>query len=193
MRTHIFGALLAVAACVSSAQAGSGCDGTVVATKLHPLPTAHPVALDIANDSPENRDLGERFLAGLREAGVPVATPQNTLATAPLRLSLRTSVLSRGRVGGGSGNFGAPADRDWDDFGWGRNDPAGYRMSSRPQRGRNQIAVRAELTQSGSAQTLWVASIQCQQTSEDLRDVAFGLGQAIGQVFGQQVTEPRRF
>ncbi len=183
----LFAALLA-----PMAYAGPGCDGTIIATQLHPLPANRTVALDIADNSPENQALGERFLAGLREARVSAVDLRNASA-APLRLALRTSVLSRMRMGGGTANFAQPADRHWDDFGWGRNDPAGYHMTPRPQRGPNQIALRAELTQAGSAQVLWVASVQCRQTSEDARDVAFGLGLAIGKVFGQQVGQPLRF
>ena len=56
----------------SGASAAPSCQGTYAATSLQPLPDRVVVDLDIRDRSPRNLMLADRFLKGVREAGVAV-------------------------------------------------------------------------------------------------------------------------
>ena len=74
-------ALLAasVMALGGGASAAPSCQGTYAATSLQPLPEQVVVDLDIRDRSRRNLMLADRFLRGVREAGVAVGQDANVL------------------------------------------------------------------------------------------------------------------
>ena len=61
------------------AKAMPTCQGTFAATSLQPLPAQIVVDLDILDRSPRNLMLADRFLTGVRDAGVAVGTKPSVL------------------------------------------------------------------------------------------------------------------
>ena len=65
--------------CSGDANATSSCQGTYAATSLQPLPDQMVVDLDVRDRSQRNLMLADRFLKGVREAGVMVGQDANVL------------------------------------------------------------------------------------------------------------------
>src|SRR5690349_15145379 len=81
-RTAVRGAALltvSVLLLCGGASAAPSCEGTYAATVLRPLPERMVVDLDIRDRSPRNLMLAERFLRGIREAGIGVGQDGNVL------------------------------------------------------------------------------------------------------------------
>jgi hypothetical protein len=74
-------ALLAASIVVwcGGASAGPSCQGTYSATSLQPLPKQAVVDLDIRDRSERNIMLADRFLRGVREAGIAVGQDASVL------------------------------------------------------------------------------------------------------------------
>src|ERR1700761_1913169 len=93
-------ALLALGVMLWSGEANStpSCQGgTYAATSLQPLPQPIVVELDIRDQSKRNLMLGDRFLAGVREAGVAVGQDANVvLHVTTSRLGETSSGAPRG-------------------------------------------------------------------------------------------------
>ena len=70
---------LVVAFWANAATAAGSCQGTYAATLLQPLPAQVVVGLDIRDRSPRNLQLAERFLTGIRDAGIVVGAQPNVL------------------------------------------------------------------------------------------------------------------
>ena len=97
-------ALLALAATLwcGGASATPSYQGTYAATSLQPLPERVVVELDIRDRSKRNLMLADRFITGVREAGVAVGQDANVL------LHVSTSLLgetSSGAVRGSERNY----------------------------------------------------------------------------------------
>jgi hypothetical protein len=78
LRRLILPLLLAIAAS-PAAMAMQSCDGSVAATSLQAIPEHPTVGLDVRDDSPDTQKLAQRFIAGLRLAGVAVGSKPNVL------------------------------------------------------------------------------------------------------------------
>ena len=79
------------------ASATPSCQGTYAATSLQPLPERVVVDLDIRDRSPRNLTLADRFLRGVREAGVAVGQDANVLLhVSTSRLGETSSGATRG-------------------------------------------------------------------------------------------------
>ena len=92
-------ALLAasVMACGGGASAAPSCQGTYAATSLQPLPERMMVDLDIRDRSQRNLILADRFLRGVREAGIAVGQDANVLLhVSTSRLGETSSGTTRG-------------------------------------------------------------------------------------------------
>ena len=92
-------ALLAAGALIwcGGASATPSCQGTYAATSLQPLPDRVVVDLDIRDRSQRNLMLADRFLRGMREAGVMVGQDANVvLHVSTSRLGEMSSGASRG-------------------------------------------------------------------------------------------------
>ena len=91
-------ALLAFSATVwcGGASATPSCQGTYAATLLQPLPERVVVDLDISDRSKRNLMLADRFLTGVREAGVAVGQDANVLLHVSTSRLGETSSVARG-------------------------------------------------------------------------------------------------
>jgi len=175
----------------SGASAAPSCQGTYAATSLHPLPERVVVDLDIRDRSPRNLMLADRFLRGVREAGVAVAQDANVL------LHVSTSRL-------GETSSGAPrgAERTYSELGGlagGGMRPrlvplpaTGMKASRSAPAGQPLLALRVDATEGKNTRIAWVASLQCQTTGSDDGGVAQELGRVIGGALGKRV-ERRAF
>jgi hypothetical protein len=175
---------LAALAGVGGAAAMPTCEGTYAATLLQPLPTPMVVGLDVRDDSPANRRMADRFLAGLREAGVAVGAPPNVLLT-----------ISSSRLGVTSGQQGGGAEEDLPDLAGIEegglqptapglpNLPRPTGLPSRPR----LLGMRIEATAGQTMQIVWVASVQCRIIGTDDGQRAQDMGRAIGAALGQRI------
>ena len=171
----------------SGANAAPRCQGTYAATSLQPLPERVVVDLDIRDRSPRNLMLADRFLRGVREAGVAVAQDANVL------LHVSTSRL-------GETSSGAPrgAERTYSELGGLAGGGMRPRLSPLPTTGMKAsrsapsaqplLALRVDATEGKNTRIAWVASLQCQMTGRpDDGGVAQELGRVIGGALGKRV------
>ena len=181
-------ALLAasVLAWCSGASAAPNCQGTYAATSLQPLPERVVVDLDIRDRSPRNLMLADRFLRGVREAGVVVGQGANVLLhVSTSRLGETSSGATRGaersysELGGLAGGGMRPSLSPL---------PATSMRASRSAPGAQPLlALRVDATESKNTRIAWIASLQCQMTGSDDGGVAQELGRVIGGVLGKGV------
>ena len=176
-------ALLALAA--RPAWALEGCPGSFVASALQPLPSPLVVALDIANDSPQNQALSQSFANGLQAAGVQIGSPSTA------RLGVTYNM-----IGGGSGG-GSGGDAPWDysdnsafQGGVARQLPAFpssdmFSPSSPPQN--SLLILRIDVHNAQTNELDWVAPVQCSMQSGDSQQLAYDLGYLVGTTIGQRV------
>jgi len=161
----------------------STCNGTYAATLLQPLPTPMVVALDIRDDSPANVRMGDRFLAGLRDAGVAVgAAPNVVLHVATYRIigtpkrpedGEERSYSEMSGLGGGH-QYEVPA-------------VSGVPLVPRGPSAAPMLILRIEATEGQAQRTSWVASVQCQLIGTDDGQRAQDIGRVLGAVLGQRV------
>lgn len=175
---------LTTLALISSATAAGSCQGTYAATLLQPLPVQIVVGLDIHDRSPRNLRLAERFLAGVREAGVATgAQPNVRLHVSTSRLGDTPSQSSRGSEksypelfglqGGGQPKLPAL--------------PATGVTAPRSPPAQPLLFLRADATEGQATRSLWVASVQCQMVGSDEGQLAQDLGRVIGSALGQRI------
>ena len=166
------------------ARAMSSCDGTFAATSLHPLPSPMVVGLDIHDASPANQKLADRFIAGLRNAGITVGDHPNVL------LHISTSQL-----GGSSSQTDQGFEPSYSDMsGLSGGIPAGMppmpnaRITSpRPAPSPPLLILRIDATEGQVSRISWVASAQCRRTGSDDEQLAQDLGLVFGAVIGKRV------
>jgi hypothetical protein len=170
----------------SGASAAPSCQGTYAATSLQPLPERVVVDLDIRDRSPRNLTLAERFLGGVREAGVAVGQDANVLLhVSTSRLGETSSGATRGaertysELGGLAGGGMRP-----------RLPPlptTGMRASRSAPAAQPLLVLRVDATEGKSTRIAWIATLQCQMTGSDDGGVAQELGRVIGGALGKRV------
>jgi len=168
------------------ASAAPSCQGTYAATSLQPLPERVVVDLDIRDRSPRNLMLADRFLRGVREAGVVVGQGANVLLhVSTSRLGETSSGATRGaersysELGGLAGGGMRPSLSPL---------PAtSMRASRSAPAAQPLLALRVDATESKNTRIAWIASLQCQMTGSDDGGVAQELGRVIGGVLGKGV------
>ena len=168
------------------ANAAPSCQGTYAATSLQPLPEQVVLDLDIRDRSARNLMLADRFLKGVREAGIAVGQDANVL------LHVSTSRLGETSSGAARG-----AERTYSELGGlaggGRRlqlppIPATGMRSSRPAPAAQPLlALRVDATVGKDTRIAWVASVQCRMTGSDEGSVAQELGRIIGGALGKRV------
>ena len=170
----------------SGASAAPSCQGTYAATSLQPLPDRVVVDPDIRDRSPRNLMLADRFLKGVREAGVAVGQEANVL------LHVSTS-----RLGGTSSGAPRGSERTYSELGGLAGGgmrpspsplPATSMRASRSAPGAQPLlALRVDATESKNTRIAWIASLQCQMTGRpDDGGVAQELGRVIGGALGKR-------
>ena len=168
------------------ASATPSCQGTYAATSLQPLPERVVVDLDIRDRSPRNLTLAERFLEGVRGAGVAVGRDANVLLhVSTSRLGETSSGATRGaertysELGGLAGGGMRPELPPM---------PATGTRASRPAPTAQPLLVlRMDATVGAETRSAWIASVQCRMTGSDEGDVAQELGRVIGGALGKRV------
>jgi hypothetical protein len=191
-RTRLFFvATLAVVGMALSHQAiaTETCQGSYATALLHPLPPRMVVGVDILDRTPRNVDLSQRFLAGIRDAGVAVGAQPNVLRHITASTLGKASTQSgRGTAQSQSGMFGLQG-------GLQPGPPAlpstGFAASRSPP-APPLLFFRADATAVPSTRVAWIASIQCQMTSSNEGQLAEDLGRVVGSALGER-TERRPF
>jgi hypothetical protein len=161
------------------------CQGTYAATLLQPLPERVVVELDIRDRSKRNLMLGDRFLTGMREAGVVVGQDANVL----LRVTTSLGEMSPGA--------GRGSERNYSELGGlagGGKLPTlpampmtGMMASRSVPAAQPLLVVRVDATADKDARIAWVASMQCRMTGSDEGQLARELGRVIGGALGTRV------
>jgi hypothetical protein len=181
-------ALLAasIIACCGGATAAPNCRGTYAATSLQPLPERVVVDLDIRDRSQRNLALADRFLAGVRAAGVTVGQDPTVL------LHVSTSRLGETSLGIGRG-----AEWNYDELGGlagGGMRPrlppmpgVGVRASRPAPAAQPLLVLRVDATEGKQTRIVWIASVQCRMTGSDEGSAAQELGRVIGGALGKRV------
>jgi len=167
----------------SSAFALPTCEGTFAATSLQPLPTRPVVNLDIYDQSPENKRLAERFLAGVRGAGVAVDVQSNVqlhatisiLGEKPDRFRAAEQTYPGMMALQGGIYPSLPAM------------PSSRLTTPRPSAAQRVLVLRIDASEGQAARISWIASIQCRRTGLDDGQLAQDLGQVIGAALGQRI------
>jgi hypothetical protein len=175
---------LLAAGLAGSAGATETCQGTFAAELLHPLPAPVVAGLDIHDQSPDHSQLGERFLAGMRSAGVDVGPRPNVL------LSITSSRL------------GIPPDQPDSRAEQDATPPSGLQggvQQSLPAMPETRIGTtvsppspptaiyRVEAKEPSAAEISWVANVQCQMLGTDDGAAAEDLGRVIGGALGKRI------
>jgi hypothetical protein len=172
--------ILAVAL-AGPAAAMTTCEGTYSAMALLPLPAAIVIGVDVHDRSPENLRLAERFLAGIRKAGVAVGPEPNVLlhvGTSRYNLPLGSrEARNLPELSGlqGGVEVGLPAMPDTR-FGTPRA------VSSPPP-----LNLRVDATEGQKPRISWTAVVQCRRTSADNGALAEDLGRLIGGALGRRI------
>jgi hypothetical protein len=172
----------------SGASAAPSCQGTYAATSLQPLPERVVVDLDIRDRSPRNLMLADRFLRGVREAGVAVGQDANVL------LHVSTSRLGETSSGATRG-----AERTYSELGGLAGGGMRPRLSPMPTTGTRAsrsapaaqplLALRVDATEGKNTRIAWIASVQCRMTGSDEGSVAQDLGRVLGGALGKRVEQ----
>ena len=180
-------ALLAASVMVwcGGANATPSCQGTYAATPLQPLPERVVLDLDLHDRSKRSLVLADRFLKGIREAGIAVGQDANVL------LHVSTSRL-------GDTSSGADrAEQTYPEFGGLAGGgvrprlppiPATGTRASRPAPAAQRLLfLRVDATVGKDARIAWIASVQCGMTGSDEGGAAQELGRVIGGALGKRV------
>jgi hypothetical protein len=165
------------------ASATPSCQGTYAATSLQPLPDRVRVDLDIRDRSQRNLMLADRFLRGVRKAGVTVGQDVNVvLRVSTSRLGETSSGASRG------------VERSYSELGGLAGGGMRPRLPPQPVTGKTAapaaqplLVVRVDATEGKNTRIAWIASVQCQMTGSDEGRLAQELGRVIGGVLGKRV------
>ncbi|HME20175.1 MAG TPA: hypothetical protein VKI44_02215 [Acetobacteraceae bacterium] len=178
-----------MAAAGVGANASPTCQGSYTAALLQPLPPHVVAGLDVSDRSPRNLDLAERFVTGLRNAGVAVGTQPNVV--------LRVTTSSLGQDSAQSDRGSVPDYSDFAGLHGGLQPtlptlPSMGLTASRSPPAPPLMFVRVEATVQGATRISWVASVQCQMIGSSEADFAEELGLVIGSALGER-TERRPF
>ena len=188
-REGFLSAVIVTLAGAGVATATPTCQGSFSTALLAPLPAHAVVGLDVRDRSPRNLERAQRFLAGVRSAGVAVAdTPNIMLHVSSSRLGEVETWTNRGAVQsttelpglqGGLQPVLPPIP----------SQGLGVPRSPPPP---PLLFVRIDARASDSTRIAWVASVQCQMTGLDEGQLSEDLGRLVGKTLGQR-TEQRPF
>ena len=180
---------LVVMALSHQATATETCQGSYATALLHPLPPRMVVGVDIHNRSPRNVELVERFLAGVRDAGVAVgAQPNVLLHISASTLGQASDQSNRGKAQSQSEMFGLQGGLQ---PGLPALPSTGFAASRSPPAPPLRF-FRVDATAGPSTSIAWTASVQCQMFSSDEGQLAEDLGRVVGSALGER-TERRPF
>jgi hypothetical protein len=183
--TRYFTVLGLIVICWTNAATAAGsCQGTYAATSLQPLPARVNVGLDIHDRSPRNLQLAERFLTGIREAGIAVGAQPNVLLH--VSVSLLGDVSSRQSRG---------AEQSYSELSGiqGGAQPSLPALPSTGLTARRSLPpppllfLRVDATEEKASRISWVASVQCRMIGSDEGGLAQDLGRVIGSALGQRI------
>jgi len=176
MRGALLGTVLLACTFGSSAtvpaRAASVCSGTMRASLVHPLPAPLVVGASRRITDAPNPELAQRFVAGLREAGVIVSEQPN--ATLSIAVAVRTAPRSQIKSGTYNsfewmnGVLGAP-----------KGQSQGLRTAS--------LSISAVLADKAQSSQSWVATIDCKVQTDDAGELAQFMGETIGRAIGRQI------
>jgi hypothetical protein len=181
---------LTVAACLftvglaGAAGATETCQGTFAAELLHPLPAPVIAGLDLHDRSPDHLRLGERFLAGMRSAGVDVGPRPNVLlsitssrleipADQPDSRAERDATPPSGLQGGVQQSLPAMPDT--------------YIGETSSPPSPPTAIYRVEAKEPSAAEISWVANVQCKMLGTDEGAAVEDLGRVIGGALGKRI------
>lgn len=168
----------------SGATAMPTCEGTYAAQLLRPLPAHIVVGLDIHDPSADHLRLAERFLAGIRGAGVTVGPQPNVLLSIT---SSRLDISSTQPAGGAEQNYqGFTGLQDSYQQGLPTIPDSHLTTPSSPP-APPLLIFRVEATEGKAASVSWVANVRCQMVGTDDGARAEGLGRAIGSALGRRI------
>lgn len=141
------------------------------------------VDLDIRDRSRRNLMLADRFLMGVREAGIAVGQDANVL------LHVGTS-----RLGETSSGTTRDAERTYSELGglagggMQPSMPATDRRASRSApTAQPLLTLRVDATEGKNTRIVWIASVQCRMTGSDEGGAAQEFGRVIGGALGKRV------
>ena len=175
---------LVVAFWANAATAAGSCQGTYAATLLQPLPAQVVVGLDIRDRSPRNLQLAERFLTGIRDAGIVVGAQPNVL--------LHVSISQLGGVSSRQSRGAEQSDSELSGIQGGPQLslpalPSTGLTAPRSSRPPPLLFLRVDATEGKASRISWVASVQCRMIGSDEGQLAQDLGHVIGSALGQRV------
>jgi hypothetical protein len=162
---------------VRTAHAESVCKGTMSGSPLRPI--ARPIVVSFAQpvDTLANPELGERFIDGVRSAGVTVV-PEGQ-GTTTLDLSFNLTSGSPGKLG--------PSNSTYKNLSW----MSGETLSDRARpslRGAN-LSVTIYARDAASLTLTWTGVVTCSVQTDDVKALAGGLGMAVGRALGRSVPD----
>ncbi len=166
-----------------AAAAMTTCEGTYSAMALRPLPAAIVVGVDIHDRSPENLRLAERFLAGIRKAGVAVGPGPNVL------LHVGTSRYNLPLGGGGRGARNLPelsGLRSGMEVGLPTMPDTRF-GTPRPVSSPPPLNLRVDATEGQKPRISWTVVVQCRRLGADNGALAEDLGRLIGGALGRRI------
>jgi hypothetical protein len=191
-RTYrLFAVMLGLFGLVSTgaANATATCQGSYATALLEPLPPHIVIGLDIRDRSPRNLERSERFLTGLRNAGVSAGSQPNVLLhISSSRLGEVETWTNRGPVQSYSELPGLHGGLQ-------------PRLPALPSQGLATprsppppplLYIRIDAKVAGSPRIAWLATVQCQMTGLDEGQLSEDLGHLVGSTLGQR-TERRPF
>jgi hypothetical protein len=180
----IFGIALIAIAWSGSASAMGSCRGTYAAFLLHALPPRPVVALDVRDVSARNQRLADRFLAGMRQAGVATGTDHN------VTLDVTTSQIMETASGPGRRPERRVAGLSALQSGNLRSRPAmpSNRITAPPAGpAAPTLDLRVDARSRNETRVSWFASVQCRATGTDRGQLAQDLGRVIGSALGKRI------
>jgi hypothetical protein len=180
----IFGIALIAIAWSGSASAMGSCDGTYAASLLHALPGRPVVGLDVRNPSSRNQRLADRFLAGIREAGIATGTDPNVMLHVSTSEIIDTVGGSGRRVERRSAGLSALQSGNLRSL---PAMPSNRITAPRPSRASPILDLRVNATRRNESRISWAASVQCRATGTDEGRLAQDLGRVIGGALGKRI------
>ena len=162
-----------------AARADNVCAGNIATTVLQALRTPITISVETPISSDANPQLGQRFLAGVQNAGVAV-TPAGQ-GTTLLDMTFQVTPSASG---------GGPAAGAYRDFSWvsGEQAPGGGQFTIAGA----TVSVSVEATDIASQSLAWIGTITCTIKVNDPGAVADDLGTVIGRWLGRP-TEGKAF
>jgi hypothetical protein len=184
LHRSIFGIALIAIAWSGSASAMGSCQGSYAAFLLHALPQRPVVALDVRDNSPRNQRLADRFLAGLRQAGIATGTDPNVTLHVTTSQIIETAGRSGQRAERRSAGLSALQSGNL------RSRPAmpANRITAPPPgRASPLLDLHVDAIRRNETRVSWSATLQCRATGTDQGQLAQDLGRVIGSALGKRI------